>query len=179
MDWSKDGIREVAAKVCGHLKSRGIQATLVGGACVAIYSKNKYVSQNIDFVTFEALPAVAKALGEIGFTAQSKRHFARPDCRFYLEFLNPPVAIGGQGVAEYKILNSRHGKIRLLTPTDCVKDRLASFYYWDDPQAFQQALWVAKSNAIDLPAVEKWSKEERQLVKYKKFRHALQTNADV
>jgi hypothetical protein len=32
IQWKKLGIRESAAAVCVHLKSRGIEASLVGGA---------------------------------------------------------------------------------------------------------------------------------------------------
>lgn len=52
------------------------------------------------------------------------------------------------------------GSIKLLTPTDSVKDRLASFFYWSDNQALEQALLVAKSHSIDVVNLKRWAKVE-------------------
>jgi len=32
----------------------------------------------------------------------------------------------------------------LLTPTDCVKDRLAAYFFWNDLQSLGQAVMVVK-----------------------------------
>jgi len=48
----------------------------------------------------------------------------------------------------------------LLSPTDCVKDRLAAFYHWNDRQCLQQAVWVAQERAIDWKEIEWWSRRE-------------------
>lgn len=42
---------ELAAYVQSHLQTKGISVILSGGAPVAIYSENKYVSADIDLVT--------------------------------------------------------------------------------------------------------------------------------
>ncbi|MFK5938387.1 MAG: hypothetical protein QM497_08325, partial [Sulfurimonas sp.] len=63
--------------------------------------------------------------------------------------------------------------LRLLTPTDCVKDRLAAYYHWDDEQCLQQAIWVAKKNEFDLKSVQEWSEKEKSLEKFKIFKNAL------
>ena len=44
---------ELAAFVQNHLESKGIQVVLSGGAAVAIYSRDKYVSQDIDGLPLE------------------------------------------------------------------------------------------------------------------------------
>lgn len=51
--WKKLGIREAAAAMCSHLQESGIEASLVGGACVSIYSDNAYESFDLDFVSHE------------------------------------------------------------------------------------------------------------------------------
>ncbi|MDP2228515.1 MAG: hypothetical protein Q8J78_13685 [Moraxellaceae bacterium] len=48
----------------------------------------------------------------------------------------------------------------LLTPTDCVKDRLSAYYHWHDRQALEQAVWVAQRQAVDREAVRQWSAQE-------------------
>ncbi len=57
----------------------------------------------------------------------------------------------------------------LLTPADCVKDRLAMYYHWHDPQALEQAVMVAKAQKVDLNEVELWSKKEGKTAEYEHF----------
>jgi len=42
------------------------------------------------------------------------------------------------------------GRLRLLSPTDCIEDRLASYYYWNDKQCLEQTLLVAENKEIDI-----------------------------
>lgn len=41
---------ELAAYVATHLRSKGIEVVLSGGACVSIYSSRKYVSMDLDLI---------------------------------------------------------------------------------------------------------------------------------
>lgn len=51
------------------------------------------------------------------------------------------------------------GELRLLTPMDCVMDRLAGYYHWKDPQSLDQAVAVARRRQkIDLQRIERWSR---------------------
>ena len=43
-------IGELAAFVCSHLKKKGIEVVLSGGACVSIYTMNRYTSDDLDFI---------------------------------------------------------------------------------------------------------------------------------
>jgi hypothetical protein len=61
------------------------------------------------------------------------------------------------------------GKVRIISPTDSVKDRLAAFYYWGNQQSLEQAILVSKSVSIDLDSVEAWSLREGKMVKSKEF----------
>jgi hypothetical protein len=49
-DLSSLSIAELAALICGSLKKEGLHTTLSGGACAEIYSSNKYVTADLDFV---------------------------------------------------------------------------------------------------------------------------------
>ena len=51
IDWKKIGIKALASIVSDKLNENGIDAILVGGACVSIYSENKYLSSDLDFVS--------------------------------------------------------------------------------------------------------------------------------
>jgi hypothetical protein len=57
-------------------------------------------------------------------------------------------------------LNTPTGSLQLLTPTDCVKDRLSSFFHWNDQQALEQALLVAKEHPIDIHDIQNWANGE-------------------
>ena len=52
------------------------------------------------------------------------------------------------------------GRLRLLSPTDCVKDRLAAFYHWNDRQSLEQAILVAQAQPVDVADVRRWSAHE-------------------
>lgn len=169
IDWKHIGIKQLAAVIFGKLNENGIDAILVGGACVSIYTKNKYLSSDLDFVSASSLKEISPALAELGFERKSSRHFERKDCPFFVEFVAPPAAIGDEPIKERNTLKTRLGSIVLLTPTDSVKDRLAAYYHWNDPQALEQALMLAKTQKINFSKVKRWSEKEGHREKYDVF----------
>ncbi|MEK6582522.1 MAG: nucleotidyltransferase [Nitrospirota bacterium] len=166
-------IKELAAIVSNKLNESGIDAILVGGACVSIYTKNKYLSSDIDFVSAASIKEISPVLLDLGFERKSSRHFEKKDCPFFIEFVSPPAALGSEPVKETNVLKTRLGDIILLTPTDSVKDRLAAYYHWNDPQALEQAMLIARSQKISLREVKRWSEKEGQKVKYNFFLKAM------
>lgn len=164
-------LAELAAHVCSHLESQGIRTVLSGGACVAIYASDRYVSMDLDFITRVATTRrqLKQALAEIGFT-EKNRYFVHPDTEYFLEFPSGPLAVGNEPVSMVEELRLETGTLRLLSPTDCVKDRLAAFYHWNDRQCLQQAVWVAQEREVDWDEIERWSRQEGELIKYEEFR---------
>lgn len=155
------------------MDEKGIDAILVGGACVSIYTKNKYLSSDLDFISGYTIKEISPVIAELGFERKSSRHFERAGCSFFIEFVSPPAAIGSEPVKETATLKTRLGKITLLTPTDSVKDRLAAYYYWNDPQALEQALMIAQVQKINLREVKRWSEIEGHKEKYDFFLRTL------
>jgi hypothetical protein len=51
LNWQNVGIKKLAAIISEYLQKNGIEAVLVGGACVSLYSNNKYTSYDIDLIT--------------------------------------------------------------------------------------------------------------------------------
>lgn len=47
---------ELAAFIDTHLRDKGMQFVLSGGACVAIYSNYEYVSKDLDFIAQFSFP---------------------------------------------------------------------------------------------------------------------------
>jgi hypothetical protein len=163
------GIKELAATVSERLREKGIDAILVGGACVSLYTKNKYLSSDLDFVSSTSIKQISPVLLELGFERKSSRHFEKDGCPFFIEFVSPPAALGSEPVMETNVLKTRFGDIILLTPTDSVKDRLAAYYHWNDPQAVEQALLIARSQKIRLREIKRWSQKEGHKEKYNAF----------
>jgi hypothetical protein len=162
---------ELAAFVCSHLDGRGIRVTLTGGGCVSLHGGGRHISYDLDFI--ENLPVTRRklkaALAEIGFS-EERRYFKHPDSEFFLEFPAGPLAVGGEPVREIVELRFATGVLRLLSPTDCVKDRLAAWLHWNDRQCLEQALWVARAQPVDWGEIERWSRQERAVAKFEQFR---------
>ena len=170
---------ELGAFVCSHLENRGIRVTLTGGACASIYSENKYQSLDLDFI--EELPttrqSLKKALAEIGFVEEN-RYFRHPDTQFFLEFPSGPLSVGSEPVRDITILEFSTGRLRLISPTASVMDRLAAYYHWEDRQSFEQALLVARNQEIDLLRIRKWSEKEGKVEEFETFLVALSKKDD-
>jgi len=163
-------VAELAALVSSELRKHGADAVLSGGACVTIYASGEYVSKDLDFVLASSPnpKRILAALAGIGFKP-SGRFFTHPGLSLYVDILPPPLAVGSE--PPDKVATRRFGRwsLRLLSPTDCVKDRLAAYFFWDDRQALEQALLVALAQKIDLRELRRWSKVEGELAKLRHF----------
>lgn len=169
---------ELAAVVSDALTTAGLNAVLSGGSVVSVYSDNEYQSYDLDFVTSESTKDLIEVMKKLGFVRKSKRHFEHPDSKYLVEFPPAPLAIGNEPVKDWAKLKTKHGTIQILTPTQCVMDRLAAFYHWNDRQALDQAIMVAARQDIQLEKVEKWSKEEGNAAKFNQFLSALKKSGD-
>ncbi len=165
---------EVAAFVCDHLKKNGIEAVLSGGACVSIYTSARYKSFDLDFIerTATGIKRIRQTLAKIGFV-EKDRYFVHPDSEFFIDFLPGPLAVGGQPVGEIQELTFPTGRLALLSPTDCVKDRLAAYYHWNDQESLAQALLVAEAKDVDLGEIARWSGEEGKSIEFQSIRAKL------
>lgn len=167
---------ELAAFICSHLKKYEIDVVLSGGSCVSIYSNNKYVSSDLDFVDnqyFIRGEKVRDALSEIGFYEENK-YFKNSETDLLIEFPPGPLSVGEEAVKEVTLLKYTTGELRIISPTDCVKDRLASYYHFDDRQCLEQAVLVARDNKVDLAEVERWSSHEGKPDKFAEFRRLFE-----
>jgi hypothetical protein len=139
----------LAARICEHCRRHGIDVVLSGGACVSIYTRSRYLSYDLDF--------------------------RNPGTPFLIEFLSPPLSVGEEPVREIREMRRGKSTLRLLSPTDCVKDRLAAFYHWNDRQALDQALFVCRAAEVDVVEVERWSTGEGMKSRFRLFKKALES----
>jgi hypothetical protein len=56
---------------------------------------------------------------------------------FKIEFVSPPIAIGEEPIQEFSKIETDLGVVKLLKVSEGVKDRLASFFHWNDRQGLE------------------------------------------
>jgi hypothetical protein len=132
---------ELGAYVQSHLRENGIDVVLSGGAVVSIYSSNKYISLDLDLVNIHCvkMSKLRESMMEIGFF-EDRRYFKHPDTQYFVEFPPGPLTIGEEPVKRVDDIEFSTGLLRIISPTDCVKDRLAGYYHWGDRQSLFQAV---------------------------------------
>jgi hypothetical protein len=166
---------ELAAYIDTNLRNNGIYVVLSGGACVAVYSSYKYVSKDLDFIAVFTLDhkKVESLMKEIGFEKQGRNYF-HPETNWYTEFISGPPGVGQNPIGEIHKIPQPTGNLRILSPADSVKDRLAAFYHWGDRQCLEQALLVAESNQVDLESIKTWSVLEGKKEGFEVFKRRLE-----
>jgi hypothetical protein len=97
---------------------------------------------------------VKKALHELGFIKKNK-YFCHEKCPWFIEFVSPPIAIGNEPVSKFNYVKTALGTIKMLYPTDSVKDRLAGFYHWDDKQSLEQAIEICLEQKVNFKELER------------------------
>jgi hypothetical protein len=167
---------QLGAFIQSHLRTKGIEVVLAGGAAVAMYSNNKYVSKDLDLINIYGVSRqkLRDAMLEVEFYEEGK-YFRHPDSQFFVEFPPGPLAIGQEPVREIIERKFSTGTLKVISPTDCVKDRLAAYYHWADQQSLQQAVLVAKQHKVDINEIRRWSLVEGKLEDFETIRNKLVT----
>ncbi len=165
---------ELSAFVQSNLSEKGIDIVLSGGAAVALYTSGKYVSQDIDLVNRYSIrrTVMRAAMAELGFQKEGK-HFVHPDSQFFVEFPPGPLGFGEQLGARIDEIEMSTGILRIISPIDCVKDRLAWYYHDGDRQCLSQAVLVSGGHPIDIDEIRKWSEGEGKLEEFEEIRSQL------
>jgi len=111
-----------------------------------------------------------EAMKEIGFIKKT-RHYIHPQCHhLFIDFPGTaPLGIG----KDYNIKPEEHlvdgSKIKILSPTDCVKDRLATYMYFHDRDGLDQAVLVAQKHPVNFKSIKKWCANENNLQVFEEF----------
>jgi hypothetical protein len=170
---------ELGAYVQTHLREKGIEVVLSGGAVVGYYTEGKYVSADLDFVNRygRSRSEIVAAMEELGFK-ESGRHFVHPDSDFFIEFPPGPLAIGEAHAIETVERDFETGTLVLISPTESVKDRLAWYYHAGDRQSLHHAVLISKNQTIDIEAIEAWSEREGKLEEFAEFRGQYEVDVE-
>ncbi len=172
---------EMAALVVETLATAGIEVVLVGGSCVCVYTNERFASFDLDFIdlTYARRKEIAAALANIGFRPRgSTRYFAHKDSPWVLEFPTAPLAIGHEQIKRSQVgeLVTAVGTIKLLSPTDCVKDRLLNYYEYQDEQCLEQAKDVARSHPVNWSSLRRWHTGEGYADRFRAFKKQVESS---
>lgn len=158
-------LADVCYAVAGALASKHVDAVLCGGSAATIYAQQSYFSYDADFVldNDDDLGTVAMALFEVGFRREGKsRIFSHPTCRFTVDFPKGPLGVGNEYIHNVATLHRDGISLRIVTRTDCIRDRLAHYYYWNDHAALEAAIAAAKADPgdVDIKLIRDWTERE-------------------
>ena len=160
-DLADRSLAEVTALVQDALRAQGVETVLSGGSCVTVWSENTYCSDDIDLIP-EGLAkrSVIKAvMRQLGFSERN-RYFVHPETRFWVEYPPGPLAVGEEPPNRIDQRQEATGLLRLLSPTDCIKDRLTWWFHDNDRQGLELAILVAQRHDVDLSELRRWAKGE-------------------
>jgi len=174
---SKASVRGLAARISSRLDKHGIRTVLCGGSCVTIYAPGKYETRDLDFVLCSDYPdsSVAAALAEVGYRPDPSMSgaFTNPDEEMIVDIRPAPPALGDEPIGEPAVLSAGGHRLVLLSPTDCVKDRLGHFFHYGDRQGLEQAVLVSLARRVSMREIGRWSRAEGEGAKLVEFRREL------
>lgn len=167
---------KLAAIIVAALEKNGLSAVLVGGAVVSIYTNNKYESFDLDFISPDDPAKIDAVMLALGFK-RSGKDFRHPKTKLFVEFPGRTLSIGEtHNVKAEGRLKVGGTTIVLYSPTQCVMDRLAAYFHWNDTESLEQAVLVANDQKIDLKEIEKWARNEGEPDKFERFRRRVLGN---
>lgn len=158
-------IRELAFIVGDAFIAAERVAVLSGGGAAEVYAPSVYQSQDLDFILSFGGGA-AKIIEDLGFLYQSGM-YRHPDTIYTLEFPPGPLAIGEDyNIKPERLVDEATGRqLDIISPTDCVRDRLAWYLFGNraDFSALSQAVAIAKNlgDQIEYEKIRKWGADER------------------
>ena len=152
---------ELAGYIQSNLQRAGIQTAMSGGSCVTYWSENAYQSDDIDLIPegIGQRAGIRTVMLELGFT-EHNRSFTHPGTKLFLEFPAGPLSVGEERPRQIDEVVTATGTMRLLSPTDCVKDRLIWWFHSGDRQCLAQAVAVAQAVTVDVAEIRRWSRGE-------------------
>ena len=168
---------ELAGLVSSEFQKHNINVVLSGGSCVSIYSEEKYVSMDLDFVNaaFTKQDRIRGVMESLGFH-EKNRYFRHSDTDLLVEFPPGPLGVGEEPVKQIDKIQTGAGVLQIISPTDCIKDRLTWYYHDGDTECLRQAVLVAHHRTIDLKEIERWSEVEGKSNEFEHIKGQLQRN---
>ena len=159
--WETATEEDVWLFVGWNLAKNGIQTILVGGAVAAIYSDGIYKSGDLDFVLKTYTEGkLTEVLESIGFQKTKGRHYVHPQCEKFVEFMFGPAGIGDDIHIKPDEKKIDGQTLYIYSPTDCIRDRLASYIHFKARECLDQAVLVAEKFPFNHKKVKEWCASE-------------------
>jgi len=161
-----------------YFAKNNIDMVLVGGSVVSVYSKGAYQSGDLDFVSQSHMDKkIPDILKKLGFNKEG-RVFVHQNCEhLFIDVVSSPVAIGKDYNITPRQVKYEEKLLRILSPTDCIKDRLASYIYFEARECLDQAVLVAESQSYSKKEVKRWCSKEGFENIYDEFIRLTKKNA--
>lgn len=174
IDLGKCTEEELWKYIATELAKFDVDVILVGGAVVSIYSDGAYKSGDLDFVINDfCRDKLTEVLAGLEFY-QKGRHFRNDKCEhLFLEFVTFPASIGEDYNIRPSEVENEGQVIKIFSPTDCVRDRLASYAFFKARECLDQSVLVCERQNINFEKIEKWCISENIEYAYKDLVEAL------
>jgi hypothetical protein len=171
---AESSLRAVAFEVSTHLSVHRHVAVLSGGSAATVYAPEAYQSSDLDFVMefFGSRAEMDELVRPLGYERKG-RVYEHTSNVLTLDFPSGPLAVGDERILSWTTLREGEMLLHVITPTDCVRDRLASFIHWNDRAGLDQALAVAKAQEVNIPLIEGWCRREGGEAKLREFSRRL------
>ncbi len=169
-------LREVAFVVCTALDRAGVTAVLTGGSAAAIYAPGVCQSLDLDYVvpTSQDGARGGEALESLGYRLDGNV-YRHGESELTLDFPPGPLMAGGDLIRTWETIGESVYLLHILAPTDCCRDRLAGFMFWQDRGSLIQAAAVAgaRQEKVDLDTVRMWCEREGRPDVFEEFLRVL------
>ena len=153
---------DVAFVVCTAMHQANVTVVLSGGGAATIYAPKAQQTDDLDLVLpfMFSSPKLA-TIYDLGFKeTRSRGIYAHPETTFTIEFLEGPLAVLDEVITRWDTHRRGDQILNILSPTDCVRDRLSATIAWKDLSSARQAAAVAKNHSVDMAAIEAWCMRE-------------------
>lgn len=141
------------------LKEKGVNAVIVGGEAIDIWTGGTFASADIDLLV-QSKKITEKLLNKFGFEKQGNTLWLNKDLAIVIHVIESSYSGDSS-----KLKTMRIGKyeLQIASPEYLIKDRLCSFKFWkDNPQSDMEktvALLRIFSDSIDNSYLNRLAKE--------------------
>lgn len=108
----------------------------------------------------------------------SMKDFYHKNSNFSVEFPGSQLIIGDEPMKPEGKIKKGKFILKLLSPSQCVMDRLSAFYHWKDRQSLEQAVMVARKHPVKLRKIKMWSTNEGMEDRYEIFLDRLKDSKE-
>jgi hypothetical protein len=159
-------LREVAFEVCTALDKAGLKVVLVGGSAATFYAPEAYQSMDLDFVVRFAVDQerenkLVQVLSNLQYRLSGNTFVHAGGSPFTVEFPKGPASVGDEVLQKFDTVREGARILVIVSPTDCIRDRLAHYFYWNDRTALAAAIGVAKTQRqhVNKRLIQDWAKQ--------------------